>query len=82
VECSSVEQGYAGKGLEGRGQGMECLTPRKPLPLSKGQGIPAVLPAGILLHKQFTPSSELRERRLPGTHIHIINKQTLLQLLQ
>jgi hypothetical protein len=25
-------QGYAGKGLEGRGQGMECLTPRKPLP--------------------------------------------------
>jgi hypothetical protein len=72
-----------GKGLEGRGQGMEYLTPRKPLPLSKGQGIPAVLPAGNrYFTKQFTPSSEPRERRLPGTHIHIINKQTLLQLLQ
>ena len=42
----SVEQGfwkpcrYAGKGLEGRGQGMEWLTPHKPLPMSMGKGIP------------------------------------------
>jgi len=41
---SSVEQGfwkpqgYAGKGMEGRGQGMECLTPRKPLPACEGRG--------------------------------------------
>jgi hypothetical protein len=62
---SSVEQGfqkpqgYAGKGLEGRGQGMECLTPRKPLPLSKGQGIPAVLPAGILLSNSHHPLSRV-----------------------
>ena len=35
-------QGYRGKGLEGRGQGIECLTPHKPLPLSKGKGIPSV----------------------------------------
>jgi hypothetical protein len=39
-------QGYEGKGLEGRGQGMECLTPHKPLPLSEGKGIPSLLPAG------------------------------------
>ena len=34
-------QGYRGKVLEGRGQGIECLTPHKPLPLSKGKGIPS-----------------------------------------
>ena len=39
-------QGYTGKGIEGRGQGMECLTPRKPLPLSEGRGIPSVLTHG------------------------------------
>ena len=37
-----------GKGLEGRGQGIEYLTPHKPLPLSKGTGIPLVLLAGML----------------------------------
>ena len=48
----SVEQGfwkprgYAGKGLEGRGQGMEQLTPHKPLPMSTGKGIPLLLQAG------------------------------------
>ena len=42
----SVEQGfwkprrYTGKGLEGRGQGTEQLTPHKPLPMSTGKGIP------------------------------------------
>ena len=41
-------QGYTGKGLEGRGQGIEYLTPHKPLPLSKGMGIPLVLLAGKL----------------------------------
>jgi hypothetical protein len=35
-----------GKGMEGRGQGMECLTPHKPLPLCEGKGIPSVLPTG------------------------------------
>ena len=39
-------QGYMGKGLEGKGQGIEYLTPQKPLPLSKGKGIPLVLLAG------------------------------------
>jgi len=49
---SSDEQGfgnpcrYTGKGLEGRGQGMECPTPDKPLPLSEGKGIPSLLPTG------------------------------------
>jgi hypothetical protein len=38
-----------GKGMEGQGQGMECLTPHKPLPLSEGRGIPVVLSAGMLL---------------------------------
>ena len=37
-----------GKGLEGRGQGVEYLTPHKPLPLSKGTGIPLVLLVGKL----------------------------------
>jgi len=37
---------YMGKGWEGRGQGMECLTPHKPLPLSEGKGIPSLLLAG------------------------------------
>jgi len=36
--------GYTGKGWKGRGQGMECLTPHKPLPLSEGKGIPSLLP--------------------------------------
>jgi len=36
--------GYMGKGWKGRGQGMECLTPHKPLPLSEGKGIPSLLP--------------------------------------
>ena len=40
-------QGYRGKGLEGRGQGIECLTPHKPLPLSKGMGIPLSRGKGI-----------------------------------
>jgi len=44
-------QGYTGKGMEGRGQGMECLTPHKPLPVCEGRGIPMVLP----VIKQFTP---------------------------
>jgi len=50
----SIEQGfqkpqvYTGKGLEGRGQGIECLTPHKPLPLNKGKGIPSVLLVGKL----------------------------------
>jgi len=35
-----------GKGWEGRGQGMECPTPHKPLPLSEGKGIPSLLLAG------------------------------------
>ena len=39
-------QGYMGKGMEGRGQGMEYLTPRKPSPLSEGRGIPSVLTHG------------------------------------
>ena len=49
---SSVEQGfwkprgYAGKGLEGRGQGTERLTPHKPLPMSAGKGIPLLLQTG------------------------------------
>ena len=49
---TSVEQGfwkprgYAGKGLEGRGQGTERLTPHKPLPMSTGKGIPLLLQAG------------------------------------
>ena len=48
----SVEQGfwkprgYVGKGLEGRGQGTERLTPHKPLPMSTGKGIPLLLQAG------------------------------------
>ena len=48
----SEEQGfgnpcrYTGKGLEGRGQGMDCLTPHKPLPVTKGKGIPSLLLAG------------------------------------
>ena len=47
--CTSEEQGfgnpcgYTGKGLEGRGQGMECLTPHKPLPVTEGRGIPSLL---------------------------------------
>ena len=49
---SSVEQGfqkpqgYEGKGLEGRGQGRDILTPHKPLPLSEGKGIPSLLLMG------------------------------------
>jgi len=35
---------YMGKGWKGRGQGMECPTPHKPLPLSEGKGIPSLLP--------------------------------------
>ena len=52
VASCSVEQGfwkprgYTGKGLEGRGQGMERLTPHKPLPMSAGKGIPLLLQAG------------------------------------
>ena len=52
LPTSSVEQGfwkpqgYTGKGMEGRGQGMECLTPCKPLPLSEGRSIPLVLTHG------------------------------------
>ena len=48
----SEEQGfgnpcrYTGKGLEGRGQGMECLTPHKPSPVTKGRGIPSLLLVG------------------------------------
>ena len=48
----SVEQGfwkprgYVGKGLEGRGQGTEQLTPHKPLPMSTGKGIPLLLQVG------------------------------------
>jgi len=38
--------GYMGKGWEGRGQGMECPTPHKPLPLSKDKGIPSLLLVG------------------------------------
>jgi len=54
IERFSVEQGfqkpheYMGKGLEGRGQGIECLTPHKPLPLSKGKDIPSVFLMGKL----------------------------------
>ena len=40
-KCDQKPQVYRGKGLEGRGQGIECLTPHKPLPLSKGKGIPS-----------------------------------------
>ena len=36
----------AGKGLKGRGQGTEQLTPHKPLPMSTGKGIPLLLQAG------------------------------------
>ena len=35
--------GYMSKGLEGRGQGIECLTPHKPLPMTEGRGIPSPL---------------------------------------
>ena len=48
----SVEQGlwkpcgYTGKGLEGRGQGTEWLTPHEPLPMSMGKGIPLLLQVG------------------------------------
>ena len=51
-QLSSDQQGfgnpcrYTGKGLEGRGQGMECLTPHKPLPVTEGRGIPSLLLAG------------------------------------
>jgi hypothetical protein len=54
VPFSSVEQGfqkpqgYMGKDLEGRGQGSECLTPQKPLPLNEGKGIPSVFLVGKL----------------------------------
>ena len=34
------------KGLEGRGQGTEWLTPHKPLPMSAGKGIPLLLQVG------------------------------------
>jgi hypothetical protein len=43
-ESVTKPQGYEGKGLDDRGQGMECLTPHKPLPLSEGKGIPQVYP--------------------------------------
>ena len=38
--------GYKGKGEEGRGQGTECPTPHKPLPVSEGKGIPSLLLTG------------------------------------
>ena len=57
--------GYTGKGLEGRGQGMECLTPHKPLPMTEGNGIPSLLLAG--------KSSDVCGH-LPY-HKHVINKQ-------
>ena len=57
--------GYIGKGLEGRGKGMECLTSHKPLPLTEGKGIPSLLLAG---------KSHDVCRHLPH-HKHVINKQ-------
>jgi len=40
-----------GKGMEGRGQGMECLTPYKPLPLSEGKGIPSVAATWLTMNQ-------------------------------
>ena len=53
--------------MEGRGQGMECLTPHKPLPVTEGRGIPSLLLAG-------------KSRDVCGHlphHKHGINKQML-----
>ena len=47
------------------GQGMECLTPHKPLPVSEGKGIPSLL---------LTGKSRDVCGHLPH-HKHIINKQ-------
>ena len=56
-----------GKGLEGRGQGMECLTPHKPLPVTEGRGIPSLL----LVGKSCDVCGHLPH------HKHDINKQML-----
>ena len=69
----SEEQGfgntcrYTGKGLEGMGEGMECLTPHKPLPVTEGRGIPSLLLAG----KSHDVCGHLPH------HKHGINKQML-----
>ena len=53
--------------MEGRGQGMECLTPHKPLPMTEGRGIPSLLLAG----KSCDVCGHLPH------HKHGINKQML-----
>ena len=51
-----------GKGLGGSGQGIECLTPQKPLPLSKGKGIPSVL---LAISRAPTNCQEINNSNVP-----------------